>query len=185
MPMPINSPMNKYFQAFIPTSLAKALRSFNHFRTLGLLLLFLGLFAGGHKPPALIFRINVQTSGTGLGPTQALPLTLPKTQEMILVRAIPEVTEKNLRHVEVRNDGTLVLTFDHQGRVNLDVVTTSNQGRYLVVTIDGILVYSPLIDEEISSGTLVIPHPLPLPVVEALKQVADENSRDHKDSVVQ
>ncbi len=141
--------------------------------------------AGGHKPPPVTLTITIETSGQGMAPQQAIPVTLPASGQTIFVRAIPEITEKNLIKVELRPDGTPLLTFDHQGRINLDVSTGVNQGRFLVVLIDGVVVYAPIIDLQIKTGQLLIPHPLPLPIMDALQKVAIYNSHEDKGSVVQ
>jgi preprotein translocase subunit SecD len=71
----------------------------------------------------------------------------------------------------------LHLQFDHVGQVNLSAVTAQNQGRILVVLIDGYVVYAPIIDEQITNGELDIPRPMPLQVVQFLQDVAQKNVR--------
>ncbi len=147
--------------------------------------LFIALFAGGHKPPMVTLRVNIQTAGQGLSEQLALPIALPKTGETILIRSTAEVSEKNLRNIELRPDGSTVLTFDHQGRINLSTATGTNQGRYMVISIDGVVMYAPLIDIQIDDGVLILPHPLPPGVFQLLLKVAQDNSKEYHDSVVQ
>jgi hypothetical protein len=131
----------------------------------------------GHSAPKLFLRIHVQTTGEGLPANQAQTVAVPPDGELIQVRALPEVTEGDLVGVEPRPNGTL-LTFDHSGQVNLDVVTGANQGRILVVLLNGYVIYAPTIDEQISNGQLLLPHPLAPQVVKMLQDIAAKNARD-------
>jgi hypothetical protein len=63
------------------------------------------------------------------------------------------------------------------GQVNLNAVTAQNQGRILVVLIDGYVVYAPIIDEQITDGELDLPRPLPAQVLQLLQEVARRNVR--------
>jgi hypothetical protein len=132
----------------------------------------------GHSAPKIFLRIHVQTTGTGLPDDQAHTVLIPPNGEAIQVRALPEVSERNLIGVETRPNGTL-LFFDHEGQINLEAVTAQNQGRILVVLLDGYVIYAPVIDEEIGNGQLLLPHPLDPRVVQVLKDVATNNVRNH------
>jgi hypothetical protein len=132
----------------------------------------------GHSAPKVLFRVHVQTTGTGLSEDQAHTVLLPPNGEAIQVRALPEVSEQNLIGVEPKPGGTL-FSFDHQGQVALDAVTAQNQGRILVVLVDGYVVYAPLIDQQISNGQLLVPRPMAPNVIQLLKQVAAQNLREH------
>ena len=131
----------------------------------------------GQSPPKLLLRIHVQTTGDGMSVNQAVNVLLPPNGEPIQVRALPEVTERNLVGVDPQPGGTL-LTFDHQGEVNLSAVTAENQGRYLVVFLNGYIIYSPMIDEQITSGQLLLPHPLAPQIVSLLQDIAKKNVRE-------
>jgi len=48
----------------------------------------------------------------------------------------------------------------------------------MVVFINGYIIYSPVIDEQITSGQLLIPHALAPQVVQLLQEVAKKNVRD-------
>jgi hypothetical protein len=132
----------------------------------------------GSKPPQIFLHANVQTSGEGLGPTQATNIPLPPNGEMIQIRFLPDFTERNIIDVKTDEKGSVYLYLDHQGKVNLDAVTGENQGRILVITINGYVVYAPVIDEQISNGIFVIPHPLPPEVIQLLQQTAKRNVKD-------
>jgi hypothetical protein len=132
----------------------------------------------GHSPPKLLLRIHVQTTGSGLSSDQARTILLPPNNEPIMVRALPEVSERNIIAVDPRPNGTL-LTFDHEGQINLSAVTAQNQGRILVVFLNGFVIYAPVIDEQITDGQLLLPHPLAPPIVQLLQQIAADNVREH------
>jgi preprotein translocase subunit SecD len=148
----------------------------------GLLLFCLSPARAGSSPPKILLRIYVQTSGEGLPGTEARQITIPPNNEAIMIRAIPEVTEGDLIAVHADAAGNIHFFFDHQGQINLDAVTAQNQGRILVVTLDGYIIYAPLIDEQISTGELVMPHPLDPKVIQALQETAQHNvEQSHKD----
>jgi hypothetical protein len=131
----------------------------------------------GKSPPKLLLRIHVQTTGSGMAADQARTVLLPPSGEPIQVRFLPEVTEQNLINVEQRPTGTL-LFFDHEGQVNLSAVTAENQGRILVVFLNGYIIYAPVIDEQITDGQLLLPHALPPEIVKILQQMAADNLRE-------
>jgi len=142
----------------------------------GLLLLMLVPAQAGSTPKAQIFlRVHIQTNAEGLPSTQVVSIGIPPDNEQIQIRAIPEITEQNLTDVQTTPNGTVRLLFDHTGQINLDAVTAQNDGRIMVVMIDGYVVYAPVIDQHITSGELDIPHPLSPQVLQLLKQVAQQN----------
>jgi preprotein translocase subunit SecD len=129
----------------------------------------------GHKPPQVLMRVYIQTPGEGLPDTQAHEINVPPDNQPIMIRALPEVTEADLIDVRPDGAGNVLFFFNHSGQVNLDAVTAQNQGRIMVVMIDGYVVYAPLIDQQISSGELVIPHPLTPLIVQLLQERAKQN----------
>jgi hypothetical protein len=143
------------------------------------LALFIALPAqAGKSPPKLLLRIHVQTTGSGLADNQAKTVLLPPNGEPIQVRGMPEVSERNLIGVDPQKNGTL-LTFDHEGQINLSAVTAQNQGRILVVFLNGYIIYAPVIDEQITNGQMLLPHPLAPEIVKLLQQIATDNTREH------
>jgi len=129
----------------------------------------------GHSPPKVVLRVHVQTTGEGLSAQEATTITIPPNGEQIQVRTLPEVTEGELVDVQQDASGVVHLLFNHEGQVNLSAVTAQNQGRILVVLIDGFVVYAPTIDEQITNGELDIPHPISPQVVQLLQEVARKN----------
>jgi preprotein translocase subunit SecD len=141
-----------------------------------LFLTFLPAHAG-HSPPTVTLRIHIQTTGAGQSAQEVTTITIPPNGEQIQVRTLPEVTEGEL--VDVQQDASgLHLKFDHVGQVNLNAVTAQNQGRILVVLVDGYVIYAPMIDEQISNGQLNIPHPLPAQILQFLQEVVQKNLRE-------
>jgi preprotein translocase subunit SecD len=149
---------------------------------MGVLVVCLTPARAGSSAPKILLRIYVQTSGEGLPGTEARQITVPPDNETIMIRTIPEVTEGELIAVHADAAGNVHFFFNHQGQVNLNAVTAQNQGRILVVTLDGYIIYAPLIDEQISTGELVMPHPLDPKVLQLLQETAQHNvERARKD----
>jgi preprotein translocase subunit SecD len=143
---------------------------------IGLLLLTVLPVQAGHKPPMVFLRVHVQTTGEGQSPMEATTIPIPPQGEQILVRTLPEVSESQL--IDAQQDAAgLRLKFNHSGQVSLSACTAQNQGRILVVLIDGQVVYAPVIDEQITDGELDIPHPVPPAIVQLLQEVAKKNVR--------
>lgn len=153
-------------------------------RRLGLLaLLTLSLLAAlplhaGKKPPQILLRVHIQTTGEGLPDSQAVTIALPPNGELIQIRALAEATERDLIGVDVEPNGYLRLRFDHRAQVNISAATGQNIDRIMVVLLNGQVIYAPVIDEQITSGSLVIPVALPPQIVQDLKQLAQDNARE-------
>jgi preprotein translocase subunit SecD len=145
-----------------------------------LLLLLLTILPAqaGSSPPKVLLRVNVQTTGEGLPATMATTISVPPDGEEIEIRALPEVTEKDLIDVKQNPDNTVRFFFNHRGQVNLSAATADNQGRILVLLIDGYVAYAPIIDQEISNGELDVPHPLNPQIIKLLQEVAQRNVRE-------
>ena len=143
---------------------------------LGLLLLTFSPARAGHTPPKVFLRVHVQTTGSGQSAQEATTISIPPNNEQIQIRTLPELTELDL--VDAREDDAgLHLQFNHAGTVNLDAVTAQNQGRILVVLLDGRVIYAPIIDQEIANGHLDIPHQIPPQFVQLLEDAAQKNLR--------
>jgi hypothetical protein len=130
----------------------------------------------GHSPPKVIFRIHVQTPGEGQSPMEVSSIAIPPDGDTIQIRSRPEVTEHELIKA-TQDNGVLRLYFNHVGKINLSAVTAQNQGRVLVVIINGQVIYAPIIDEQVTNGELDIPHPINPAVVQLLDEEAQQNLR--------
>jgi preprotein translocase subunit SecD len=143
------------------------------------LLVFLVLPAhAGHSPPKVVFRVFVQTSGEGQPSAEAQEVVIPPNHETIMIRAMPEITEQNLVDVRADSSGNVHFQFDHQGQINLDAVTAQDQGRIMVVALNGFVIYAPLIDEQITNGELVVPHTIDPAVIQLLENEAQKNVKE-------
>ena len=131
----------------------------------------------GHSAPKVTLRVHIQTTGEGQSPLEATSISLPPNGEQIQLRALPEASESQLIGVQPGPNGSTRLQFNHAAQVDISAATAQNQGRILVVLIDGYVVYAPIIDEQITSGELDIPTPLDPKVVALLQEVARENVR--------
>jgi preprotein translocase subunit SecD len=143
----------------------------------GLVPLLLLPARAGHSAPKIFMRVYVQTN-EGLPATEAQALAIPPDNEIIQVRTLPEVTEQDLIAVDTDASGSVHFHFGHHGQVDLDAVTAQNQGRIMVVMIDAIIIYAPVIDTQITDGELVIPHPLNPQVLQLLQDVARKNVKE-------
>jgi preprotein translocase subunit SecD len=141
-------------------------------------LLTLAPALAGHSPPKVLLRVHVQTSGEGQSSMEATSINLPPQGEEIKIRAMPELTEEELIGAVPDADGKVHLLFDHAGQVALSAVTGEDQGRILVVFIDGYIVYAPIIDEQITTGQLILPKPLNPTILQQLQDVAQHNVRE-------
>lgn len=142
---------------------------------IGLLALTFSPARAGHSAPKIVFRIHVQTTGDGLSAQQATTITIPPRGDQVQVRTLPEITEQEIIDVQPNAAGGIHVTFNHMGTVALSAVTAQNQGRLLVVLIDGFVVYAPIIDEQIDNGQLDIPHQLSPQVIQLLQGQAQKN----------
>ncbi|MGB8297984.1 MAG: hypothetical protein WCG85_21380 [Polyangia bacterium] len=144
---------------------------------IGVLLLTLLPARAGHSPPKVILRVHVQTTGAGQSALEVTTISIPPNGERIQVRTLPEVTEQELVGAQQDASGVVHLLFNHEGQVSLNAVTAQNQGRILVVLIDGYVVYAPIIDEQIDNGELDLPRPINPQVLQLLQDVAQRNVR--------
>jgi hypothetical protein len=143
-----------------------------------ILLGFLPVHAGSKPPPRITLRVYIQTAGEGLPTTQAISMPLPPNGEIIQVRAFPEISEHDLIDVKTDPNGNVYFILNHRGKTNLDATTGEDQGRIMVVMLNGYVIYAPIIDQQITNGVLEIPHALPAEVVTALRQIAQDNVKN-------
>jgi preprotein translocase subunit SecD len=148
---------------------------------LGFLVLAFVPAHAGKTPPKVTLRIHVQTTGEGQSTLEVTHLKVPPDGEDILVRALPEVSEGQLIDAQQDADG-LHLRFNHTGQIDLNAATAQNQGRILVVLIDGTVIYAPTIDTQITTGELDIPHQISPVVLQLLQEVAKQNVRQQNKS---
>jgi preprotein translocase subunit SecD len=145
--------------------------------SIGWSLLFFTPVRAGHSAPKIILQIFVQTTGEGMSATQATTISIPPNGETIQIRALPEITERDLVDAHADASGAVHLRFDHEGQVVLSAFTAQNQDRIMVIMLNGYIIYAPVIDEQITTGELVIPHPLKPEALRLLQETARKNVR--------
>jgi hypothetical protein len=84
-------------------------------------------------------------------------VTLFNPAETISIQTIPEVSEKEVRKVSTRVDGSILVEFTDFGQTKLEVGTSTGRGLILVVIVNGRVVYAPRIDTVLTNGCLLLP----------------------------
>ena len=107
------------------------------------------------KPPGL-FRVHLQAPEGAKGQV-SVPVTLFNPSETISIQTIPEVSEKEVRKVSTRLDGSILVEFTDFGQTKLEVGTSTGRGLILVVIVNGRVVYAPRIDTVLTNGCLLLP----------------------------
>jgi hypothetical protein len=131
------------------------------------------LATASEERPTSTFRVHVQTVEFGTPGTQVLPVSLVNPTKQIMIRAQPELSERDIQFLETRESEAglaLRITLDEHGKTVLNTATLQNQGRILVVFLNGRVVYAPLIDKTISNGVLTIPRGVFPEEIEPLRQ---------------
>jgi hypothetical protein len=67
------------------------------------------------------------------------------------------VSEKEIRKISTRVDGTILVDFNDFGRTKLEAGTSMGRGFILVVLVNGRVVYAPRIDTVITNGSILLP----------------------------
>ena len=113
------------------------------------------LIGAATKPPVL-FRVHLQAPEGSKGQA-SVPVTLFNPAETISIQTIPEVSEKEVRKVSTRLDGSILVEFTDFGQTKLEVGTSTGRGLILVVIVNGRVVYAPRIDTVLTNGCLLLP----------------------------
>jgi len=114
------------------------------------------LWMGAAEKPPFLLRIHLQATEGAKGMV-SVPVTLFQPNETIAIQSLPEVTEKEIRKVSTRVDGTVLVEFNDFGRTKLEVGTSTGRGMILVVLVNGRVVYAPRIDTVITNGSILLP----------------------------
>jgi hypothetical protein len=120
------------------------------------LVLGLGLWVGATQKPPVLIRLHLQAPEGAKG-TVSVPVTLFQPNENIAIQSIPEVTEKEIRRISTRQDGTVLIDFNEFGQTKLEVGTSTGRGLILVTIVNGRVVYAPRIDTVITKGSILLP----------------------------
>lgn len=107
------------------------------------------------KPPVLI-RVHLQAPEGAKGDV-SVTVSLFNPPEKVAIQSLPELSEKDIRKVSTRSDGTVLLEFDDFGKTKLEVATSTGRGLIMVVIVNGRVVYAPRIDTVLTNGCLLLP----------------------------
>jgi hypothetical protein len=114
------------------------------------------LWMGAAQKPPVLLRVHLQAPEGAKGQV-SVPVTLFQPNETIAIQNLPEVTEKEIRKISTRVDGTILVEFNDFGRTKLEVATSTGRGLILVVLVNGRVVYAPRIDTVITNGAILLP----------------------------
>ena len=120
------------------------------------LLAGLFLWIGAAPKPPVLFRVHLQAPEGAKGQV-SVPVTLFNPAETISIQTIPEVSEKEVRKVSTRLDGSILVEFNDFGQTKLEVGTSTGRGLILVVIVNGRVVYAHRIDTVLTNGCLLLP----------------------------
>ena len=114
------------------------------------------LWVGAAEKPPVLLRVHLQAPEGAKGQV-SVPVTLFQPNETIAIQSLPEVTEKEIRRISTRVDGTVLVEFNDFGKTKLEVATSTGRGFILVVLVNGRVVYAPRIDTVITNGSILLP----------------------------
>jgi len=114
------------------------------------------VWIGAAEKPPFLLRVHLQAPEGAKGMV-SVPVTLFQPNETIAIQSLPEVSEKEIRKVSTRADGTVLVDFNDFGRTKLEVGTSTGRGFILVVLVNGRVVYAPRIDTVITNGSILLP----------------------------
>jgi len=137
-------------------ALLRYLCSMNSVRKVLPILAGLLLWIGAAPKPPVLFRVHLQAPEGAKGQV-SVPVTLFNPAETISIQTIPEVSEKEVRKVSTRLDGSILVEFTDFGQTKLEVGTSTGRGLILVVIVNGRVVYAPRIDTVLTNGCLLLP----------------------------
>ena len=114
------------------------------------------VWMGAAEKPPFLLRVHLQAPEGAKGMV-SVPVTLFQPNETIAIQSLPEVSEKEIRKISTRADGTVLVDFNDFGRTKLEAGTSTGRGFILVVLVNGRVVYAPRIDTVITNGSILLP----------------------------
>jgi len=130
--------------------------------------------AGGEKPQ-LVLRVYTQNEDPA---ARSMPLVLTDPEQTIHINADPEVSEHDLIGVEPylgpNGETGAILRFSHHAGMVLNAASLEKMGKILVVSLNGRIVYSPVIDTALNE-TLVLPRGVNAQDMALLQAMIKEN----------
>jgi preprotein translocase subunit SecD len=135
-----------------------------------------GLQAGSNRPQ-ITFRIHVERAQAAGSSAQVMQVALTEPEQIITIGRYAELSETQVQSVLPTPDGGMMVIFNNVGAKILESTTANNQGRVLVVFLNGRVVYAPLIDMVLRTGRILIPGPLDPSEVAALQQFLQKRDK--------
>jgi preprotein translocase subunit SecD len=135
-----------------------------------------GLHAGSSRPQ-ITFRVHVERGQSAGSSAQVMQIALTQPEQVITVGRYAELSETQVQSVLPTPDGGLMVLFNSTGTKILESATANNQGRVLVVFLNGRVVYAPLIDMPLRTGRILVPGPLDPAEVAALQQFLQKRDK--------
>jgi hypothetical protein len=114
------------------------------------------VWMGAAEKPPFLLRVHLQAPEGAKGMV-SVPVTLFQPNETIAIQSLSEVSEREIRKISTRADGTVLVDFNDFGRTKLEVGTSTGRGFILVVLVNGRVVYAPRIDTVITNGSILLP----------------------------
>ena len=114
------------------------------------------LWMGAAERPPVLIRVHLQAPEGAKGDV-SVSVSLFNPPEKVAIQSLPELSEKDIRKISTRVDGTVLLEFDDFGKTKLEVATSTGRGLVMVVIVNGRVVYAPRIDTVLSNGCLLLP----------------------------
>ncbi|NCY20956.1 hypothetical protein EBX31_03245 [bacterium] len=114
------------------------------------------LWIGAAEKPPVLIRVHLQATEGAKGDV-SVSVSLFNPPEKVAIQSLPELSEKDIRKVSTRTDGTILLEFDDFGKTKLEVATSTGRGLIMVVIVNGRVVYAPRIDTVLGNGCLLLP----------------------------
>lgn len=134
----------------------------------------------GASRPVPTFRIHLQITGEGLPANQATVVQLLNPPQQITVNSLPEISEKDIASVEESSGAEgygILVHFNKHGANVLSSFTAANQGKIMVIFLNGRVIYAPTIDVAINSGQILLPHDVTPDDFKLFQEMIRQNQR--------
>ncbi|MEM6822226.1 MAG: hypothetical protein AAF558_09820 [Verrucomicrobiota bacterium] len=110
----------------------------------------------GSSRPELTYRIHVE-AGREAREDETVAVGLTNPDEIIRIRRLPVLTERYITRIMTLAQGAVLFEFNQTGKHALEVATSTEIGKTLVVLLNGRLIYAAEIDMPLRSGRILIP----------------------------
>ena len=113
------------------------------------------------------------------GSKTTLRVQLPQPPVPVYVSKYADLSERNLSAAEVYPPlpGSVMLTFDAEGKRKLNALTAVSRGMRLVVFLNGFIIFCPQVDATLPNGKLLIPSGISDSNLLALQAIAKRSAK--------